>query len=92
MSDIVPEEIHALSEKQREYLSKVLDLVKKVDSADELQLALYNLSKDIGLSSKEAFAAIYRSFIGKDYGPRAAWFLLSYPKEKVIKRLKEASK
>jgi lysyl-tRNA synthetase class I len=44
------------------------------------------------IPTKDAFSAIYKSFIGKDRGPRAAWFLLQYPKDKVVQRLKEVIK
>jgi lysyl-tRNA synthetase class I len=46
----------------------------------------------MGIDTKKAFMAIYRVLIDKDHGPKAAWFLLSLPKDKVVKRLKEASK
>ena len=56
-----------------------------------LSSRLYNLAKESQLETKQAFAAIYTAFIGSTHGPRAAWFLLQYPKEQVIERLKEAS-
>ncbi|KKQ97402.1 MAG: Lysine-tRNA ligase [Candidatus Woesebacteria bacterium GW2011_GWB1_39_12] len=91
-SEKLSEGAKKLDVKQKEYLSKIIDLINKSDRPEELQLSLYNLSKEIKLDSKKAFSAIYQTFIGKDHGPRAAWFLLSHPKEKVIKRLKEVSK
>ncbi len=57
-----------------------------------LLIAGVDKAKEMGIKTKDAFPAIYLAFIGKDHGPRAAWFLLQYPKEKVLARLKEASK
>lgn len=80
------------SKDEKEYLKGVRDLIVKEDNPEKLQLALYNLAKKLNVPTKDAFAAVYQIFIGKKYGPKAAWFLLSYPKEKVIERLEEVSK
>jgi len=91
-SENLSEGTKKLDSKQKEYLGKIIDLLNNSDKPEDLQVSLYNLSKEINLDSKKAFSAIYQTFIGKDHGPRAAWFLLSYPKEKVLKRLEEVSK
>lgn len=91
MNDQLPENIQNLNNEQKQYLAKVSELVIAIDDAEELQLALYNLSKEMNMEAKKAFAAIYTALIGKEYGPKAGSFLLSYPKEDVIKRLKEVS-
>ena len=52
--------------------------------------ALYEKAKVSGIPVKDAFAAIYTAFLGKTHGPRAGWFLLQYPKDIVVARLKEA--
>jgi len=92
MLENLPEEAKKLSVQQKKFLEKLIELIKKNDSAEQLQSELFKLTKKINISSLDAFSSIYLSFIGKERGPRAAWFLLSLPKEKVIKRLKEASK
>lgn len=89
-SESLPDATEGLTDVQKEYLRGVVDLVRKEQSAEKLQLELYNLAKKVNLGTKEAFAAIYISLAGKDHGPRAAWFLLQYPKEKIIRRLEEA--
>lgn len=91
-TEVIPEKAKSLNKKQREYLAVVSELVRKDLSAEELQLELYNLSKTMGIGAKDAFSAIYTALIGKDHGPKAAWFLQQYPKEKVIDRLEEVSK
>ena len=79
-----------LGDKEKEFLEKVVDLVEEKKDAEDLQQAIYNLTKEIKLDTKEAFTALYQVLIGKDHGPKAAWFLLSLPKKKVIQRLNEA--
>ena len=59
--------------------------------AEEFQKRLYELNKDSGLSSKEAFSAIYLSLIGKNHGPKAGWLILSVEKEFVKNRFSEVT-
>jgi len=92
MLESLPKEAKNLNSKQKEFLNKLIDLVQKNDSAEELQSELFELTKKINIPSLEAFSSIYLSLIGKERGPRAAWFLLSLPKDKVIERFREASK
>jgi len=91
LSEVLPSQVRDLTESQKRFLSTIIPLLDKNFSANELNLALYNLAKEMQIDAKQAFSAIYMTFIGKKYGPRAAWFLLQYPKEKVIARLKEAA-
>lgn len=92
MVEKLPERAKELSHEQRAFLKEAIGVVKEENSPEDLQTALYNLSKRLNLPSKEAFSAIYKVFIGKDFGPKAGWFLLRYPKPSVVKRLEEASK
>src|SRR3989338_262657 len=91
MTKELPEMVKDLSVDQKEFLRKAIDLIEKEKDPEALQLALYNLTKELGFDAKKSFSAIYISLIGKQFGPKAAWFLLSLPKEKVIERLKEAT-
>lgn len=90
MTSELPKQVSVLTGEQKEFLGKAALLVEKENSPDNLQLALYNLTKELGVDAKKSFSAIYIALIGKEFGPKAAWFLLQYPKEKVIKRLREA--
>ncbi len=90
MDEKLPEEIKHLDEQQKSFLKAAINLIEKDLSADDLQFELFNLSKSLKIDAKKAFSAIYLSFIGKQFGPKAGAFLLQYPKEKVINRLKEA--
>lgn len=85
----IPKEASKLTSKQKAYLNKVRNLVG-IEYQDPLKLqqALYDTAKDLGLSAKAAFSAIYLSLIGKSHGPRAAWFLLKHA-QLAKKRFKE---
>lgn len=87
----LPPEAKDLSADQKMYLKKVLELMEREwKETEELQQALYDQAKSVGLPTAEAFGAIYTSLIGKSHGPRAAWFLLeNAQKAKVL--LREAS-
>lgn len=87
----IPKEAEKLNEKQKNYLKKVsIELDKKWD-AEEFQTKLYELSKEMSLSSKDAFSAIYLSLIGKTSGPKAAWLILEN-KDLSKKRFEEVIK
>jgi lysyl-tRNA synthetase class 1 len=77
-----------LSEKQKELLQKIALELEKDWDAEAFQTQIYELGKELGLNGKESFGAIYKSLIGKDHGPKAAWLLLSLDKEFVKKRFK----
>lgn len=85
----IPEQVKNLSGKQKEFLKKVASELSKEWNAEEFQKQLYEWAKEIGISSKEAFAAIYSSLIGKDHGPKAGWLILSLDNEFVKKRFEE---
>lgn len=92
MTEEIPKEIDKLSDIQKQYLKKIIPLINEHTEPETLQLALYQTAKGAGLSTKEAFAALYLSFLGKQHGPRAAWFLLQYPKTAVVERLVQTTK
>ena len=84
----IPASAKNLSEKQKEFLKKVAQEIANDWDPEELQTKLYEWAKEIGISSGDAFAAIYTSLIGKNHGPKAAWFILDN-KEFVKKRFAE---
>ena len=85
----MPEEVKTLSGKQRELLVSIAKELNKEWTGDDFQTRIYDLGKELGLSGKETFAAIYLSLIGKDHGPKAAWLILSLENDFVKKRFSE---
>ena len=67
-----------LDKEQKDYLKEVVKMVGTEKDPEKLQLLLYNKAKDMEIDTKKAFKSIYLSLIGKDHGPKAAWFLLEH--------------
>ena len=63
----------------------------KLQFASTVRKNVNNYFKEKGISTKDAFAAIYTSLIGKDHGPKAAWLILSLDKTFVRNRFSEVS-
>jgi len=80
-----------VSEKQNELLRKTLEFIADIKDPNELQTKIYEIGKELGLSSVETFEAFYKIFIGKNHGPKLAALLLSLDSSFVKQRLEEAS-
>jgi len=90
VSDKMPDKAKKLSEEQKKYLLKVANLIgQKKWKAEELQQELYNTAKEMKLSVKKAFQAIYIALLGKTHGPKAGWLIVDNDKDFIIKRFKE---
>jgi lysyl-tRNA synthetase class 1 len=83
-----------LSSVQNDFLNKLRETFnKKVTWAgDELHSELHEVKKSMDITPKEAFSAIYLSFLGKESGPQAGWLLASLDHDFVAKRLTEMVK
>jgi lysyl-tRNA synthetase, class I len=83
-----------LNANQKQFLSQlILSFNSKTSwKGEELHSELHEIKKTSGISPKDAFSAIYLSFLGKESGPQAGWLLASLDPEFVNLRLKEASK
>ncbi len=90
VKDEFPEAALHLSGLQKIFLGKIIDEISKDLKPEVFEVRLYELAKEIELSSKDAFTAIYNSLIGKDHGPKAGQLILSLEKKFVIDRFREA--
>lgn len=91
VSQSLPAAARDLSPKQRELLRRLIPFVEDSLAPDELQTKIYDLRKELGIESKDAFAAVYLAFIGKPGGPRAGWLLKALDREFARRRLEEAA-
>lgn len=57
-------------------------------SAEAIQGRVYDLSKEVGISTKDAFKAIYNSILGEDRGPKASTLISALDREWVVERFK----
>jgi lysyl-tRNA synthetase, class I len=91
--DGIPQPARSLSDVQKNALSEVLEYVKLQKKLDgqELHTQLHEIRKKTGIGPKEFFSAIYLSFLGKDSGPKAGWFLSVLDREFLEKRLEEVA-
>jgi len=86
----MPEAAKSLSNEQKEFLERILNVLKSKDfTGEDLHKEIHNIKKEIGIPPRDAFSAIYLTFLGKDSGPQAGWLLASLDKEFVIERLEE---
>lgn len=85
----IPSVAKNLDSDQKRFLQQALEYIKSDLNAEDLQAKLYELTKTLEIPAKKAFAAIYLSFIGKEYGPKAGSFLRQYSIDEVTKRLSE---
>jgi len=83
-----------LSEIQQEFLTKLLDSFNKKDdwTGEELHGEVHEVKKSMEISPKDAFSAIYLSFLGKESGPQAGWLLASLDHAFVTTRLYNMSR
>ncbi len=91
LSGTLPAAAKELTAEQRELLRRVGATLADGHSAEDLQAAVYTVGRELGLSSKDAFAAVYLALIGKPHGPRAGWLLASLDRDFARRRLEEAA-
>jgi lysyl-tRNA synthetase class 1 len=81
------------SQAEKEYLKA---LAAKIESgsgpneveAEWLHKAIYEFKDKSELEPKQLFQVLYQVLIGKDFGPRAGWFLSILPRDWLVARLK----
>jgi lysyl-tRNA synthetase class 1 len=78
-----------LTEAQQKYVGLLAEKLAHGESAEDFQQTVYQLAKDMNLSSRDAFAAIYMLFLNRQNGPKAGWLLYSLDREFVLNRLKQ---
>ncbi|MCS7202706.1 MAG: lysine--tRNA ligase [Dictyoglomus sp.] len=77
--------------KEKDFLKALAEKIRDKNwEGEELQNFIYQLSQEFNIPGKRAFQLIYLSFLNQDSGPRAGYFLVSLPKDFVIRRLEEA--
>ncbi len=77
--------------KEKEAVEKLVGYLKDHKKVDEKLLyeEFYNISKSVGIDTKDFFKVCYRILIGKDKGPRLAPFIVTIGKDKVVSLLRQ---
>jgi lysyl-tRNA synthetase class 1 len=91
--DALPADL-SLTPEQKRFLKEVRSLIGTVTDPEAMQQELYEAAKRVwdGKAPRDAFEAIYRVFLGKPNGPKAAWLLMTLPADEVRRRLDEAAR
>lgn len=48
---------------------------------------IHAVKTETGLSPQKLFQPLYQAFLGRDNGPQMGWFLSTFPREEVLKRI-----
>jgi lysyl-tRNA synthetase class 1 len=91
--DALPDEATELAAAERSFLATLAERAERERpaSGDEWQGLIFTATKELGVSPKAAFAALYLAFLGRPNGPRAGWLLASLEPGFVATRLREAA-
>lgn len=89
----LPPETAGLTEAQRIVLSVLAGEAEatRPDSGAAWQDLIFGTAQTHGVSSGDAFGAIYLAFLGRTNGPRAGWLLASLDRGFVTRRLRDAA-
>jgi lysyl-tRNA synthetase class 1 len=91
--DELPPEAAGLTEVQGLFLSDLATATtaEHPEGGDAWQDLIYRTGQARGVSSRDAFAAVYSAFLGRTNGPRAGWLLASLDLDRVVARLESAA-
>jgi lysyl-tRNA synthetase class 1 len=86
-------EVAELTEVQALFLTDLADGAESERSVggDAWQDLIYRSGQARGVSSRDAFAAVYSALLGRPNGPRAGWLLASLEPAFVVERLRAAA-
>jgi len=89
----LPDEVRELTEVQALFLADLADgaTTEHPVGGDAWQDLIYRSGQARGVSSRDAFAAVYSALLGRTNGPRAGWLLASLDVSFVVERLRAAA-
>lgn len=77
-----------LTDIQRAALQKAADVLETVEwKGEAIHTALHAVKAETGIQPRDFFEPFYRLFLGRPSGPQLGWFLSTFPREEVLKRL-----
>lgn len=92
--ETVPEAAKSFTPTQKRALGLLLEYIEREPNLDgqKLHTELHELKTKAEISPKELFTALYVSFLGKESGPKAGWFLSVLPRDFLVSRLQAVTK
>lgn len=91
LTNTIPQSVEALSDKQKELLKHISENLEKEWETEQFQKQIYDWGKELGLNGKQTFSAIYQALLGKNFGPKAAEFILAQDKNLIKQRFEKVS-
>ncbi len=84
----------SLSRAQKQALGRLLAFLEEKPDAngEEIHAKLHELKSSVPIEPAELFKALYLSFLGKESGPKAGWFLSVLDRTFLLERLREVVK
>ncbi len=76
--------------KEREIVQRLYDLLAEPRTGEDIQTAIYNIGKELGVPSGVVFKTLYLVIIGQERGPRLGLFIPVLGQDKVREILKSA--
>ncbi len=92
LEELGEKEAAAIDESAKKLLPLVAKKISSLDSAGDMQQAIFELAKASNVKPKHLFKAIYLVLTGKESGPKAGLLILAFGKERCLERFKEAAK
>jgi lysyl-tRNA synthetase class 1 len=93
LQEELPEIAKDLTQTQKQFLEALASELESLSDweGEKIHGMIHSIIKsDEEFMPKDCFQAIYKLFLGKEYGPQVGWFFSALNKEFVINRLKES--
>jgi len=91
LENLSEKELSQIDPSAKKLIPKIVEALNPLNSAEELQQAIFETAKANDVQPKQAFKSIYLSLTGKVSGPRAGLLILALGKERCLERLKEVA-
>ena len=88
----VKKEPITLTNKEREAVIELIDVVSKARSPNEIQNTIFTIARKHNIDPPEFFRKLYQIFIGRDYGPRLGPYLWDIGIDKTIEILRTVTR
>ncbi len=84
-----PDILDGMDEKIKASLRNTVELIIDAGDEKELDSMLFKMCRELNISPKKYFRAMYRIFLGKNSGPRLSAFIFGIGKDRAVEHLKK---
>jgi lysyl-tRNA synthetase class 1 len=79
------------SDAERRFIEAIISMLERDMKEADIQNEVFNTARSLNLEMGKAFAAVYRTLLGSERGPRLAPLLMALDREWAISRLRSSS-